>query len=310
MAKLKSAGIIGWIVFIFLSFLVTAANADVLLWEDFNIAADDIDRNVWTTPEGNAAFFGRTAIRNPESPTEGGLPTTINVEDGVAKLRLDTYNPTDPNNPKTSFWGSEMDTKRQFQPPSGGLVVSFEARVRANGIPPGVVTSMFGYNLLNAGTGNRDEVDFEFLSNHYNTDPPKVLINYFRNESTASGGDPRLLPVNIDFAQFNTFRADWSENEVKWYINNNLLATQAVTMPNPLDLRFNIWVPDSSFIDAFNGSLMPAQTINGDNANRSYFYEIDWVKVSVTPEPASMLLFGLGAAALASRGLLRKKRQA
>ncbi len=316
MIKLKSAAIIGGIVFISLSVFVTFANADVLLWEDFNATAEDIDRTVWTTPTGNAAFFGRTAIRNPfSSPTEG-LPTKIKVEDGVAKLRLDTYNPTDLYGIKDTFWGSEMDTKRQFQPPSGGLVVSFEARVRSNGIPPGVVTSMFGYNLLSTNPVVRDEVDFEFLSNHYNynidllKNSPQVLINYYRNEGTDSGGHPELLPVNIDFAEFNTFKMDWSENKVKWYINDNLLAARDITMPNPLDLRFNIWVPDDSFGAAFNGNLEPAQSINGDYPNQSYFYEIDWVKVSVTPEPVSSALFLLGVGALGSRSLLRKRRRA
>lgn len=314
MTKLKSAVVIGGIAFIFLSVFVTFANADVLLWENFNIASEDVNRDVWTSPEGDAAYFGRTAIRNPniEDWMTEGLPKKIPVYvdeegNGFARLRLDTYNPTDSKEAKTSFWGSEIDTKQQFQPPSGGAVVSFEARVRSNGIPTGVVTSMFGYNLLNTGTGNRDEVDFEFLSNHYNTDPPQVLINYFRDESTVSGGAPQLLPVDgIDFAQFNTFRTDWSENEVKWYINDNLLATQIVTMPNPLDLRFNIWVPDGSFVDAFDKNLEPAQSIG---ANQPYFYEIDWVKVSVTPEPISSALFLLGAVALGSKSLLRKKRK-
>ena len=306
---------ISCVTFIFLFILGSAANADDLFFEDFNTAGDDINRSIWTTPEGNAAFFGRTAIRNPNIPSSitEGLPTTIpieniTVENGVAKLRLDTYNPTDPNTTKTSFWGSEMDTQQKWKP-SGGLGISFEARVRSKDMPQGVVTSMFGYNLISssASTSNRDEIDFEFLSNHYNTEPPKVLINYFRNEPTNSAGAPELLPLDIEFKfeDFHTFRIDLYEDEVQWYIDDNLLKTKAVEIPSELDLRFNIWAPDSSFSEAFDASLIPAQSLA---ENQSYFYEVDWVRVSVTPEPISSTLFLIGSAIFGLAGYKKRKK--
>jgi hypothetical protein len=296
------------LLFLFLGF--SAANADVVFFEDFNTDSADVDRTEWTTPEGASAFFGRTALRNPHIPSSmtAGLPITIAVADGAAKLRLDTYNPTDPNVNKTSFWGSEMDTRQSWQP-SGGKGISFEARTRSNGIPPGVVTSMFGYHLINSSTGERNEVDFEFLSNHYNYNAPesKILINYFLNERTASAGHPELLTYGINFEEYNTFRIDWYENEMQWYVNGSLLASRAVTIPTQMDLRFNIWVPDSSFGDAYNGALLPAQSLA---ANNSYFYEIDWVKVSVTPEPASILLFAAGGISLGVFLALKRKKTA
>ena len=61
----------------------TSQPEDVVFFDGFDVDAPDVNRAVWTTPEGDAAFFGRTAIRNPRStpgdddlvPVNEALPT-------------------------------------------------------------------------------------------------------------------------------------------------------------------------------------------------------------------------------------------
>ncbi|MFA5261095.1 MAG: hypothetical protein WC450_07715, partial [Candidatus Omnitrophota bacterium] len=45
-----------------------SGEAAILFHDDFNTPAEDVDRSLWTTPEGPAGFFGQTAIRNPNIP--------------------------------------------------------------------------------------------------------------------------------------------------------------------------------------------------------------------------------------------------
>src|SRR5689334_20312538 len=99
----------------------------LLFNDEFNTVNADVNRSIWSTPEGDAAFFGRTAIRNPASTGDGS--GRISVSNGVAHLLLSTLNPT-AQSPGDSFWGSEIDSVQTFALTGGGVGLSFSAHVR------------------------------------------------------------------------------------------------------------------------------------------------------------------------------------
>lgn len=285
----------GFISTIFL-FLSAPATAGVLFFDDFLGDAEDVDRTTWTSPVGGPATFGRTTIRNPADDPIEGLPTKVKVVDGIAQLRLDTYNPTAiPTN--RNFWGSEIDTIQEWKP-SAGEGISFEARVRnAPNLPGGIITSMFAFGLTGNGFNNKDEIDFEILTNS----PNQIFTNRFQDEPATSSGDGSLvvLPAGTNVEEFNTYRIDWFEDEINWYVNDLLVNSANTDIPTEaMGLRLNIWVPNLFFSQAFNNNLQPDTTLA---SNRTYLYEVDWAKVSTTgvvPEPATMVLFGMGLVGL------------
>ena len=274
-----------------------------LFHDEFNTPSEDVDRSLWTTPEGPAGFFGQTAIRNPNIPDSmtDGLRKTVEVGTsladpavGVARLLLSTYNPTDPNH--QTFWGSEIDTIQTFSPtPQEGIAL--EARVRASeNIPLGVITSIFGFG--ETGTGAlKDEIDIEFLSNLYipTGSPPQFLVNRFVEEPPSATGRPEALPFpdNTDVTEFNTYKIVWLTDKIEWYVNETLVYTAASAIPtHPMSMRLNIWVPGPEWALAHSPTLTAARTLD---ANMDYLYEIDYVKISTVntvPEPFSIYLLG------------------
>lgn len=302
-SKFRCVNILPLLFFLFLivcNGTISVVEATVLFEDSFDVFSDDVNRAIWTSPDG---FCGRTAIRNPNIPdgmTDGmdkKIPVVLSSFDSsksVATLALSTYNPTDTNTPHTSFWGSEIDSIPTFSP-TDTTGISFEARVRSDGnIPKGVVTSVFSF--ANAVGTNKDEIDFEFLSNLYvGTTNPEVLINHYTNQPPGKGS-PVYLPTNIDFNDFNTFKINWFKDNIQWFINNNLIYTLNSDIPTqPMSMRLNIWAPASDWQFGYDSALQPVST---RNENTDYIYEVDWVKVSsldvgssVVPEPMSGLLF-------------------
>lgn len=305
-------------VFIVFSILIfghgSLSAADVLFEDNFDVDAGGmINYGAWTVPEGDAAIFGQSALRNPNIPDwmTSGLPQEIFVENGAAQLRLDTFNPTDwwyqQGYDNSTFWGSEMDTIQQWSPTSTEAI-RFEARVKNDvNTPSGVVTSVFGFGLTGVGT-NKDEIDFEFLSKQYldTTSPETLMVNSFNDEPYTSAGTPELLAIDLDFSVYNTFRMDWYDDQIQWYVNDMFVYSQDVTLSHAMGLRLNTWVPDSYFGQAYDSSLVAAAQLAD---NQTYIYEVDWARVSsfadssAVPEPATIILFGIGVVGAA----LRKK---
>ncbi|HOY09435.1 MAG TPA: family 16 glycosylhydrolase [Candidatus Omnitrophota bacterium] len=287
---------------LFLILVNTPGEAGILFHDDFNTPSEDVDRSLWTTPEGPAAFFGQTALRNPNIPDSmtDGLRKTVEVGAslsdsalGVARLLLSTYNPTDPKH--LTFWGSEIDTIQTFSPtPEEGI--AFEARVRASEeIPLGVITSIFGFG--ETGAGNlKDEIDIEFLSNLYlPSSTPQFLVNRFINAPPSATGRPEILsfPDDITATEFNTYKIVWFTDKIEWYVNDILVYQAGTAIPShPLSMRLNIWVPGPEWAQAYHPDLLAAQDITG---NVDYFYEIDYVTVfniRTIPEPQTLYLLG------------------
>ena len=78
-------------------------------------------------------------------------------------------------------------------------------------------------------------------------------------------------------------------------------------------MRLNIWAPcdstESSFIQpwdlAHDPSLLAVDMV-GDN--EAYFYEVEWAKVSVAPEPFSSVLFLVGSGVFGLKGLIMRRK--
>lgn len=252
--------------------------------DDFNGSV--LNTSVWSLPTGAGSFFGRTQMRPPgQEPTVGS---------GVVRLQLDTYN-SSARTPGDSFLGTEIVTNEVF-PRGPGL--TFEARSRLVApVPNGLVASVFSY-ITNGII--RDEIDFELLSNDLNAGQQRVLTNVFDDSDFSEPGEKALATVaGLDLAEFNVYRVEWLPDRVRWLINGALVREEFDTVPNQnMNVRLNFWAPDMFFTEAYDGDLVPADT-EGDN--RTYYYEVDYVKVNSVPLPPALPLF---LAAIASIGVL------
>lgn len=277
-----------WAVWPLLALCLSAvtARAEVLFHDDFDTAALDSSR--WSV--GNWQL-GRTML--------GHTPA---VSGGIASLRHDTYNPTDPGG---SFLGTEIYSNAAFVRGDG---IEFEARVRTAVNSPGLVTSLFAYS---AQEGLSDEIDFEFLTNH--VDNPhipgeRLLLSSWDDWDAASpiyndNVHHHSTTVDLDpliLAAYNTFTLRWLPDRVEWLVNGQLVHADDHVVPDaPMPVRLNFWAPDSGWFDAYSSGLQPTAD---PSANVSYFYEVNSVTVRSVPEPA-------GLAALALFGMFALARQ-
>lgn len=274
------------VVFIAIVTFIKTRNSTSLLVEEFNSESIDINRSVWTSPTGDAAFIGRTAIRNPGSTNnEKGK---IQVSGGTAKLVFSTFNPT-ARISGDSFWGSEIDSLKEFSLPKDGGGIEFAARVKwpAN-LPPGIINSLFAFALVRGDSSNvKDEIDFEFFTTKRDANSlPKVLTNRYLNEAPGRGIPEFAQVPHFNPNDFNEFAIRWYPDSIVWFVNGKKVHTATAKIPKgPLGIRLNTWAPSSDFIEVYNPELQPALT-SKDNVD--YLYEIDWIKVTtVRPEQSN-----------------------
>ena len=211
------------------------------------------------------------------------------VTNGTARFRFDTYNH---HAPGALFRGTEIATRTKFAV-SDGLTVQTRLRIDTP-LPGGLVFGFFlfgrhGYDEQGGGTGTFDEIDFEVLSNLANASTPEVLLNAYDGnidgtQETELG--PFFIDVaSLDFTEFNDFNIRWESDQVTWFINDQLVLTRTDVVglaDSNMGLHLNFWAPEAVFTHAYDGSLQP--TANED-ANQSFFVEIDSVAVSSIPEP-------------------------
>jgi len=271
----------------------------VILRDDFNVAGSLPDSNLWGVNWGASTWgvLGRTLFPSQVNQPAGPFPY---IENGECIIEQHTYNPYDTSH--MTLLGGEIHTLMQFDP---NRAYRFEARVKNNQYPNGLVTSFFTYGYDGSKS---DEIDFEFLSNKTNDN-----VNY-------PGGDP--FPVNtwnesqqwpqyvvnggLNLNNWNTFRIYWYPGQqIVWTwmdpVNGETLLRSETTsgrIPDePMQLFFNFWAPTSDWPDAYSADLQPADNLG---QNQIYKYEIDYVEVCV-PEPSaisSILVAGLVFAGL------------
>jgi len=255
--------------------------------EDFNTGVGEAnmpDPDVWVCNHPCNWWFvlGRTFWPSPKYHPAGPFPR---VENGICTIEHHLYNTWHLGTPKTTFLGGELHTVRMFAPNTS---YRFEARVKCNTYPNGLVTSFFlyGYDCTNS-----DEVDFEFVSNKTNDDAnypdgDPVLTNPW-NESHQC--PQYVAPNDLNLADWNTFRLYWYPNEpcIVWTwidANDNEIFLRAETdtscvADEPMGIYFNFWAPNADWQDAYDANLQP---VSDPCANEVYEYEIDYVEARVS----------------------------
>jgi hypothetical protein len=273
----------------------------VLLRDDFNSSGTP-NPSTWVVnrPGQDESFLGRSHFPNPLSPNYASL--LPHVAGGSCVIEHHLYDPYYSG----ALLGGEIHSVMQFDPTRD---YRFEARVKCDGYPNGLVTSFFTYGWDEAEC---DELDYEFLSNktndnttYPNGDP--VQTNTW-NETQES---PQLVPVaGLDLTQWNTFRLYWRPGEsVQWTwldpVNGEtVLRTETVNnLPDePMSLYFNFWAPTASWGAAYSASLQP---VDNPGADQTCSYQIDYVEVCV-PEPSTLGLLVAGSVAAGWMAMRRR----
>jgi len=250
------------------------AQAQVLLSDDFNTGtqANPLE---WRVPfGGDSSFLGQTQLKTDNAL----LPSIVG---GAAQFELDTFF----DEGGTVFSGHEMITKRNFAL-GGGLV--WKARMKLGaGTPNGVVGGGFLFDVtreIPVGTSVRDEIDVELLSNEANGDN-RVLTNVWDDENFIDGaGASEFVPGSVppaspyDLNAYHDYEIRWTPGQVQYSIDDTVVRTYTGDeVPNdPMSARFNIWVPDSGFSEAYDAGLTPATSAG---AGSTYTMEVDSVSI-------------------------------
>ena len=255
--------------------------------EDFNGPAGQApDTNNWKLNRVHWwSTQGRTFLPSPIYHPNEIFPYIDG--NGICVIEHHLYNPLDLGNPRTTFFGGEIQTKRLFAP---SIPYRIEAKVRSGDYPNGLITSFFlyGYHCEKS-----DEIDYEFVSNKTNDnanhpDGDPVMTNPW-NESIEC---PQFVaPNDLNVMEWNTFRIYWyPDQNVTWswmHPNDGELilrteSSQLCVPDEPMHVYFNFWAANAGWPDAYDANLQPAQE---PNDNLIFKYELDYVEVRM-PEPA------------------------
>jgi beta-glucanase (GH16 family) len=243
-----------------LTTLAGSANAQTVLFRD-DFTGAQLDGNQWNLGTWK---LGSTQL--------GNSPVLAN---GVARLTFDTYR----------FRGTEIWSKQVFARGNG---LEFEARVKLNNLPSGLVTSLFTYT---SSAGLSDELDIEILTKQVNAsqggDP--VLFTTWNNwgerSSTYQDGVHHWgfsqFVAGLDVNQWHTYVIRWLPGTTQWLIDGTVVASSDKAQPDAsTPVRLNFWAPASSWTDAYDAALKPARR---SIANVRYFYDVDYVEVRQLP---------------------------
>lgn len=235
------------------------AAGTVLFRDDFD--AGQLDATRWVVADWK---LGRTQL--------GNVPV---LSGGLAQLRFDTYRLT----------GTEILTTSSYPIGNG---VEFEARVRLNYLPSGLVAAMFTYNAQNSLS---DEIDIEILSKQVNASvggAPLLFTTWNDwNESSPTYDDgihhsSRSVFVNgLDVNAFHTYVIRWLPGRTEWWLDDVLLASSTLAQPDlATPFRINFWAPAAGWTSAYDPSLKAAKNAR---QNRSYYVDVDWVEIRALP---------------------------
>ena len=288
-----------------------------LLFDDFS--ASKLNSGVWGFYDQyqplQRTFFGNNGI----NLNEGGVSFT--------RLTLDSYNPTPGNDSSgkpirgNKFRGTEITSKKSFVVGNG---IEAEARLRAPGLPPGIVFAFFMINNRYVGAQTpanyrKDEIDFEFLTkqeadfgnrnqvytnvwNNWN----ERLYGYDGDSSNNTTPDRDhddlvygpSVDSNYDYANWNTYKIRWYPDRTEFYVNGNLERTEREVKPNQaLSVDFNIWTPTGDFQQAFSGNLPGPVSDANDPDRKIYNFDVDYVKVTALTSGANSARVATGAEA-------------
>ena len=265
-------------------------SSNILLSDGFN--GSSLDQNLWGIYTADQTLQRTKFGITPQIINEGG--TTY------ARMRLESFNASAPG----TFKGTEIFTKQRF-PRGNGLEMT--ARLRAPGLPPGLILAFFGIYDRYTDTSNqndttyrKDEIDYEILTAQQEQFSPaggrnRLYLNTWNNwnlsnrfdEDDENNGSERLnddktygpsKTADYDYANWNTYTIRWYPDRIEFYVNGVLERTENEVNPTQdLSVHFNIWTGMSDFRQAYSASLQPASS---QADSKTYTFDVDYVTVT------------------------------
>ncbi len=247
------------------------------LFAQSTIFADEFDSGSlsgsWNV-YGTDRWLSRTQFGNaPVFASEGSTK--------YMRLRLDTYNP---EYPLYGLRGTEMHTKTQY-PMGSGMQV--EARVRAPGLPRGIVWAFFtlGERGTWPDTYARDEIDFENLTNLASNEIWTNIYNDYNPNITLEGGSEMIkTAAGLNRNNWTIYKIKWYPDRIEWWVNVGSgadILVRSETNPTLVtddsqSIRFNIWAADSNWSDAY--ADLPLT--DNPSQNTAYYFDVDYVRAT------------------------------
>ncbi|MBV9463141.1 MAG: glycoside hydrolase family 16 protein [Verrucomicrobiae bacterium] len=242
----------------------------LLLHDDFE--APSLDTRRWGV--GDWRLGSRTLLG--KEPTFGR-----DADATFVTLSLDSHHPA---NPGRAFFGTEIYSRCPFRRGSG---LELEARVRVRSENSGMVTSFFTYAAHAEGA---DEIDFEFTG-----DQPKnaLLASTWRqwkpdrheqHDSVHHAAEWIRVP-NFDRRSWTRLKIRWLPRCTEWFVNDILVRRSSLVVPQAaMNVRANIWAAGAEWPEACDPNFC---AVADPEANTTYLYDIDWIRVSTVALAAS-----------------------
>ena len=227
----------------------------------------------------------------------GNTPTMRRDADGTTytQLRVDTYN-SDSGFRGRKVRGIEMYTDQNWSLPATGTGgIEYEARVRVKNSVPGLVAGFFtyGYRGTYPDTYIADEVDFETLTK---LGTNQVWLNIFDDwrPSPYTAGPSRSTKTTVsglNWSNWTVYKVRWFRDRTEWLVNGVLARTEPnpsagtpILPKDPMGVRFNLWVPDAGWTDAYDAGIVPT---SDPMANVSYTFDVDYLSVRSVDSPST-----------------------
>ena len=251
----------------------------------------------------------------------GGVPTN-RTENGTtfAHIAIDSYNP---NAPGDKFLGTEIRTYQSFAVGDG---LEIEARLRAPGLPAGLIAAFFLISDRYTGTPptennySKTEIDYEILTAQTEQFAGNTRNRLYTNIwddwnfprdgfdlNDAPAGPERIhddkvyapsVDASYDYANWNVYKIRWFLDHTEYYVNGRLERIERDVKPNEaMELHFNIWTPTPDFNQAFSGSLPGPVGSASSPDRRNYGFDVDYVKVTALTTGANSARIAAGAEA-------------
>ena len=245
------------------------SHAQVIINEQFD--GNAVDTSTFTFDNGST-IFGRVRLNSNAPP----------VQNGTLRLRLQSFNPIDTG---SLFFADEIRTIQTFAP-SDNFGFRFETRARfvddaANPLPPGVIGGifLFGLDADFPNPNERDEIDFELLSN---TPQDSISTNIFNDDGFNSSGDFVITSVpGLDLTEFNDYRIEIQIDRTRFFVNGQLIREETTNLAlEPQDFRLNINAQGPEFAAAFSDLIQP--TANPAD-NEITIMEVDSLVITQIP---------------------------
>lgn len=213
----------------------------------------------------------------------GRSPDLRRDADGTsfARLSLATHNPN-PDKAGRFHLSTQITSLDRWNLDSG---LEYEARIRADHLPPGLILGFFAYGDAGAWrhTYQKTEADFELLTVQGGD---KIWTHIWDNWNPLRAGENDgsmhgSEGANWNDGSWNLFKIRWYPDHTEWICNDILIRDERAVRPgSPMGVWFNLWAPNPDWLDAYDPAVKAAPRAA---TSQSYFYDVDYVRVRRIP---------------------------